>query len=132
MRSTKIETQKGFTMIASPFYHQTRSAANVAPAFLKYVSQRSLAVIMFIALAVLASVGNKQSDSKKPSLSDTSSIPIPQGYDAVLLLNPSQLADNIVRFFKDAFNDSSRREYARQQGIDVCDSLTAPCPGERE
>jgi hypothetical protein len=124
--------QKDLIMLASPFNYQTRSTAKVPPGFLKYVSQRSLAVIMFIALAVMASVGNKQSDSKKPGLGDTSSIPIPQGYDAVLLLNPSQLADNIVRFFKDAVNDSSLREYARQQGINVCDSLTASCPWERE
>ena len=119
-------------MIASPLCRQNSSTTKVAPIFLKHVSQRSIAVIMFIALAVLASFGNKPSDSQTQGLSNNSSIPIPQGYDAVLLLNPSQLADNIVRFFKDDFNDSSLREYATQQGIDVRDSLRAPSPGATE
>lgn len=66
--------------------------------------------------------------SEAPGLCKNSSIPSQRDYDAVVMLNPRQLADNIVRYFKDAFNDPSLSEYARQQGIDVSDSLITPCP----
>jgi hypothetical protein len=61
--------------------------------------------------------------SEAPGLCENSSIPSQRDYDAVVMPNPRQLADNIVRCFKDAFNDPSLSEYARQQGIDVSDSL---------
>jgi hypothetical protein len=128
----KTMLKKDLIMIASSFYHETRPAVKMTPGFLKYVNQRSLAVVMFIALALLASAGNKQSDSQKPSVSDSSSIPSSRNYDAVLMLNPSPLANNIVRHFEDALNELSLSEYTRQQRIDVSDSLATPCPNTSE
>ena len=105
MNNQKIE---GLLMITYPFYCQTPSTKK---ALLKHVSQRSLAVVLFIALAVLASVGNKPSE-RTPSPS----------------LNQGQFFDNVVRSIKDAFNDPELIEYAKEQGTDGCDSLTTPCP----
>ena len=56
--------------------------------------------------------------SEAPGLCENSSIPSQRDYDAVVMLNPRQLADNMVRYFKDAFNDPLLSEYSRQQGID--------------
>src|SRR4029078_5388218 len=44
------------------------------PMLLKYVSQRSLTVLTFIALAVVGSVGNKSFDKRKSGLSTSVSI----------------------------------------------------------
>ena len=110
-------------MIASPLYRQTASAKK-APSFLKYVTQRSLAVVLFLALAVLASFGNRPSGKTIPGLSKTMSQSGEQ--QSYLALNPRQLFENIVRSANDAFNDPALIEYAKEQGIDGCDSLTAP------
>jgi len=111
-------------MIAFPIYHQ-QPAGKKAATFLTYVTQRSLAVVMFVTLAVLASVGNKPSDNRNPGISNNScQSPALQSY---LALNPLQLFDNTMRSVKDAFNDPALIEYAKEQGIDGCDSLTTPC-----
>jgi hypothetical protein len=112
-------------MIASPLYHQKASGEKRPHTLFKYVTQRSLAVVMFVALAVLASIGNKPSDKRNPGLSNT--ICQPGDQQSYLALNPRQLFGNIVRSVKDAFNDPALIEYAKEQGIDGCDSLTTPC-----
>jgi hypothetical protein len=109
-------------MIASPFSHQKTSAKKRPHSLLKYVTQRSLAVVMFIAFTLLASVGNKSSESSRLSLSVNQS----SDEGRYLSLNPRHLFDNIARSVKDAFNDPALIEYAKEQGIDVCNSLTTP------
>jgi hypothetical protein len=112
-------------MIASPIYPQLPSKK--ASSWRKYVSQRSLAVLMFIALAVVASVGNKPADKRKPSTGI--SIGISQSLDQqrYLSLNPRQLFENVVGSIKDAFNDPALIEYANKQGADIPNSLETPC-----
>jgi hypothetical protein len=124
MRPSKTETQKGLVMIASPIYRQKPSTEKVAPSFLKYISQRSLAVAMFVALALLASVGNKPSEKSNSGL--TSKLSVSQQQEQTYLsLNPEQLFDNIVRSVKDAFNDPTLIEYAKERGEDTPDSPVA-------
>ena len=113
-------------MIASLVYRQLPSK-KVSPLG-RYVTQRSLAVLMFVALAVVASFGNKQSDKRK---SDTSTgVSASQSLDRqqYLSLNPRQLFEDVVGSIKDAFNDPALIEYANEQGADIPDSPTAPCP----
>lgn len=111
-------------MIAIPTYHQ-RPCGKKAATLLTYVTQRSLAIVMFVALAILASVGNKPSDNRNPDIGNNSCQSVAQ--QSYLALNPRELFDNIVRSVKDAFNDPALIEYAKEQGIDGCDSLTTPC-----
>src|SRR6266404_2445060 len=63
----KTMLEKGSIMIASPLYHQKGSNKKGPHSLLRYVTQRSLAVVMFIAFTFLASIGNKSSIT--PSLS---------------------------------------------------------------
>jgi hypothetical protein len=110
-------------MIATPFYYQKTPEKKGRRGLFRYVTQRSLAVVMFIAFALLASVGNKSSKSITPTLSGQQS----SDEARYLSLNPRHLFDNIARSVKDAFNDPALIEYAKEQGIDGCDSLTTPC-----
>jgi hypothetical protein len=111
-------------MIASPVYRQLPSKKTTSLG--KYVTQQSLAVLMFVALAVVASVGNKPSGNKRSDLNtNVSESPDQQRQ---LSLNPRQLFGNVVGSIKDAFNDPALIEYANEQGADIPDSLTPPCP----
>lgn len=91
-------------MTASPIYHRKSFRETAAPTLLKYVSQRSLAVLLFIALALLASVGNKSSNKRNLGLSTS-------------LANPRQLVDKVFASVKDAFDDPALIEYANEQQI---------------
>jgi len=116
------------SMIASPIYHQKPTKEKGPPMLLNYVSQRSLTVLTFIALAVVASVGNKSSDKRKSGLSTSVSISQSRAQQRYISLNPRQLFENVVGSIKDAFNDPRLIEYANEQGADIPDSLTTPCP----
>ena len=125
MRCTKTKTQKGLLMIASPSYHQNSSREKLAPTLLKYVTQRSLAVAMFVALALLASVGNKPSDKKEPGL--TSSFTISQQREQTSpSLSPRKLFDNVLRSVKDAFDDPELVQYANDQRVWDWPTLHSP------
>jgi hypothetical protein len=113
-------------MIASPVYRQLPS--KTATSLGKYVTQQSLAVLMFIALAVVASVENKPSGNKKSDLNTNVSISESADQQRRLSLNPRRLFGNVVGSIKDAFNDPAVIEYANQQGVDIPDSLTPSCP----
>jgi hypothetical protein len=104
-------------MIASPIYHRKSFREKAAPTLLKYVSQRLLAVILFIALALLASVGNKSSNKRNPGLSGSLAISQSRDQQTYLSLNPRRLVDQVVASIRDAFNDPALIEYANEQQI---------------
>lgn len=106
-------------MIASHLYHQRPTKEKEPPTLHKYVIQRSLAVLMFIALAVVASVRNKPSDKRKSGLITSFSISQSLDQQRYLSLNPRQLFENAVGSIKDAFNDPALIEYANEQGADI-------------
>jgi len=114
-------------MIASILYRQT-SGAKKASTFLKHVSQGSLAVVLFIALAVLASIGNTTSDKGSSAPSYSPSVSQPAEDEPYLSLDLGHLFAKTVWSIKDAVNDPALIEYAKEQGIDMPDSLTTPCP----
>jgi hypothetical protein len=122
----KTETQKDLIMIASPIYHRKSFREKAEPTLLKYVSQRSLAVLLFIALALLANVGNKSSDKRDPGLSSSLAVSQSRYQETYLSLNPRRLVDKVFASIKDAFNDPALIEYANEQSTDVQDLLTAP------
>jgi hypothetical protein len=117
-------------MIAPTLYRQLSSKK--ASSLGKYVTQRSLAVLMFIALAVVASVGNKPSDKRKSDLGTSVSASQSLDQQRYLSLDPRLIFENVVGSIKDAFNDPALLEYANEQGADIPDSLTAPCPNSSQ
>ncbi len=104
-------------MITSPIYYRKSFREKAAPTLLKYVSQRSLAVLLFVAFALLASVGNKSSNKRSPGLSSSLAISQARDRQTYLSLNPSPLIDKVVASVKDAFNDPALIEYANEQQI---------------
>jgi hypothetical protein len=114
-------------MIASTLYRQTSGVKKASP-FLKYVSQGSLAMVLFIALAVLASIGNRPSDKGSPGLSRSPSVSKLADNESNLSLDLGHLFAKTVGSVKDAFNDPALIEYAKEQGIDTPDSLATPLP----
>lgn len=48
-------------MFASPLSNQKSGAIKASPGFLRYLTQQTLALLMFIAFAILASIGGKES-----------------------------------------------------------------------
>ena len=114
-------------MIASTLYRRT-SGAKKASTFLKHVSGRSLAVVLFIALAVSASIGNTTSDKGSSASSFNLSVSQPAEDEPYLSLGLGHLFAKSVWSIKDAGNDRALIEYAKAQGIDIPDSLATPCP----
>ena len=112
--------EKGSIMIASPLYHEKGSNKKGPHSLLRYVTQRSLAVVMFIAFTLLASIGNKSSIT--PSLSGKQA----SDEGRYLSLDPRYLFGNIARSVKDAFNDPVLVQYANDQA--VMDSPTGTTP----
>jgi hypothetical protein len=114
-------------MIASTLYRQT-SGAKKASTFLKHVNGGPLAVVLFIALAVLPSIGNTTSDKRSSAPSYSLSVSHPAEDEPYLSLDLGHLFSKTVWSIKDAVNDAALIEYAKAQGIDIPDPLTTPCP----
>jgi len=102
---------------------------------------RVLATAMFIALAVLASIGGKESQTKQPSFDKgtigdltvrhqdqggCADVTKPGAAEKSSPMISWQSVARTVNNFKEAFNYPSLIEYANQQGIDTADSTTAP------
>jgi len=97
---------------------------------------RVLATALFIAFAVLASIGGKESQTKQPwfdkgTVGDLTIRHQDQGGCAGAPKKSSPIISwrsvaTVVNNFKEAFNDPSLIDYANQQGIGIADSTTAP------
>ena len=118
----KTNLEKDLIMIASPFYHEKAAREKGPHSLLKYVTQRSLAVVMFLAFTLLASVGNRSSQSTTRSLIGKQS----SDQGRYLSLNPRHLFDNIARSVKDAFNDPALVQYANDQAVMDSPTVTTP------
>ena len=128
-------------MFASPLNHQKPSPSSVPYTLRRYLTMRVLATAMFIAFAVMASIGGKESQTKQPwfdkgTIGDLTIRHQDQGGCAgatkpdapkksTLRISWQSVA-TMVNNFKEAFNDPSLIEYANQQGIGMADSTTAP------
>ena len=128
-------------MFASPLNHRKPGTSPVPSTLRRYLTMRVLATAMFIAFAVLASVGGKESRTKQLSLgkgtigdltirhqdqggcADVAKPGAPKKSSPMISL---QSVVTMVNDFKEAFNDPSLIEYANQQGIDIPDSPTTP------
>jgi len=103
----------------------------------------TLALIMFVALALLNTTRGKEAETREPAPVETtrSEVIIDKQHDNVpnvvtetagQTMSPPltlwQFMGRIINAFKGAFNAPSLIEYANQQGIGVADSPTAPLP----
>ena len=128
-------------MFASPLNTQKLGTSSVPYALRRYLTMRVLATVMFIAFAVLASTGGKESKLKKPSFDKgPMGDPIIRHQDqggCVGMTKPGkpiksspiiswQSVATMVNSFKEAFNDPSLIECANQQATGIPDSPTAP------
>ena len=131
-------------MLSASFVHHQKAPArcvSVISPFLRHLNMRTLAFIMFAALALLNTTRGKEAETREPAPVETtkSAVIIDKQHDNVpnvvtkaagQTMSPpltlSQFMGRIINAFKGAFNDPSLIEYANQQGIGIADSPTAP------
>src|SRR6202162_6525759 len=126
-------------MFTSPINHHNPGTNPAPSSHPRYLTMRVLATAMVIALAVLASIGGKGSQTKQPlfdkgAIGDLTIRHQDQGgcADVTKPGEPKksspmiswQSVATMVNGFKEAFNDPSLIEYANQQGIGTLDSPT--------
>jgi hypothetical protein len=123
-------------MFSHSFYHQLPASVRVRSTLHKYLNQRTLALLMFIVLALLGTIGGKESQTKQPSfdkgtIGDLTIRHQDQGGCAGAPKKSSpiiswQSVATVVNNFKEAFNDPSLIDYANQQATGIPDSPKVP------
>jgi hypothetical protein len=123
-------------MFSHSFYHQLPASVRVRSTLHKYLNQRTLALLMFIVLALLGTIGGKESQTKQPSfdkgtIGDLTIRHQDQGGCAGAPKKSSpiiswQSVATVVNNFKEAFNDPSIIDYANQQATGIPDSPKVP------
>src|ERR1700741_3044623 len=112
-------------------YHQHLQCwlAPLSP-LLKHVTMRTLALLMFLGVALLNTTDGKDAQTKEPSAEVNKTEVVTKSGDEsspVALVILWQFTRWIVQAFTAAANDPSLIEYAKQQGTDTLDSQTTPC-----
>jgi hypothetical protein len=117
-------------MFASPLNHHKPGTSPVPYTLRRYLTMRVLAIALFIAFAVLASIGGKETQGKQPlfdksTVGDLTLRHQDQGgcADATKPGAPKksspiisrQSVATVVNNFEEAFNDPSIIDYANQQ-----------------
>ncbi len=100
--------------------------------FLKHVNMRTLALLMFLGVALLNTTDGKDAQTKQPAAGISNTEVVTDGRHESSPVAPLilwQLTKRIVQAFRAAVNDPSLIEYARQQGSDIPDLQTTPCQG---
>jgi len=128
-------------MFSHSFYRQMPASVRVRSTLHKYLNQQTLALLMFIVLALLGTIGGKESQIKQPSfdkgtIGDLTIRNQDQGGCAGATKPGApkksspiiswQSVAAILNSFKEAFNDPSLINYANQQATGIPDSPAAP------
>ena len=128
-------------MFASPLNHHKPGTSPVPYTLRRYLTMRVLATALFIAFALLASIGGKETQTKQPlfdksSVGDLTLRHQDQGGCAgatkpgtTKKSTPTiswQSVATMVNNFKEAFNDPSIIDYANQQATGIPDSPRVP------
>jgi hypothetical protein len=122
-------------MFASPLNDRKPGTSPVPYTLRRYLTMRVLATALFIAFALLASIGGKETQTKQPlfdksTVGDLTLRHQDQGgcADAPKKSSPMiswQSIATVMNNFKEAFNDPSIIDYANQQATGIPDSPTA-------
>ena len=108
-----------------------RSLAPLSP-FLKHVNMPTLALLMFLGVALLNTTDGKDAQTKEPAAGISNTEVVTDGRHESSPVAPLilwQFTRWIVQAFTAAVNDPSLIEYAKQQGTDTLDLQTTPCRG---
>jgi len=100
--------------------------------FLKHVNMRTLALLMFLGVALLNTSDAKDAQTKEPAAGISNTKVLTDGRHESSPVAPLilwRLTKRIAQAFTSAVNDPSLIEYARQQGSDIPDLQTTPCQG---
>jgi len=100
--------------------------------FLKHVNMRTLALLMFLGVALLNTTDGKDAQTKEPAAGISNTEVVTDGRHESSPVAPLilwQLTKRIAQAFTAAVNDQSLTEYAKQQGTDTRDLQTTPCRG---
>jgi len=100
--------------------------------FLKHVNMRTLALLMFLGVALLNTTDGKDAQTKEPAAGISNTEVVTDGRHESSPVAPLilwQLTKRIAEAFTAAVNDPSLTEYAKQQGTDTRDLQTTPCRG---
>jgi hypothetical protein len=136
----KERNRKTYIMFASPLNHHNPGTSPLPYTPRRLLTMRVLPTEMFIVFAVLASIGNKEFQTKQPSFDkgtigdltvrhqdqgDCADVTKPGAKKSSLMISWQSVATTLNNF-KEVFNDPSLIEYANQQGIDIADSTSVP------
>jgi len=119
---------------ASGVHHHKQPQLWLAPLspFLKHVNMPTLALLMFLGVALLNTSEGKDAQTKEPAAGISNTEVVTDGRHESSPVAPLilwQFTRRIVQAFTAAVNDPSLIEYAKQQGPDTRDLQTTPCRG---
>ena len=100
--------------------------------FLKHVNMCTLALLMFLGVALLNTTDGKDAQTKEPASGISNTEVVTNGRNESSHMAPLilwQLTKRIAQAFTAAVNDPSLIEYAKQQGTDTLDLQTTRCRG---
>jgi hypothetical protein len=100
--------------------------------FLKHVNMRTLALLMFLGVALLNTTDGKDAQTKEPAAGISNTEVVIDGRHESSPVAPLilwELTKRIAQAFTAAVNDPSLIEYAKQRGTDTRDLQTTPCRG---
>ena len=100
--------------------------------FLKHVNMPTVALLMFLGVALLNTTDGKDAQGKEPAAGIGNTEVVTNGRHESSPVAPLilwQLTKRIAQAFTAAVNDPSLIEYAKQQGTDTLDLQTTPCRG---
>jgi len=109
---------------------QPESRLTVLSPFLKHVNMRTLALLMFLGVALLNTTDGKDAQTKEPAAGISNTEVVTDGRHESLPVAPLilwQFTRGIVQAFTAAVNDPSLIEYAKQQRTDIPNLQTTPC-----
>ena len=128
-------------MFSHSFYHQMRASVRVRSTLHKYLNQQTLALLMFIVLALLGTIGGKESQMKQPSFNKgaigdltirhqdqdgCAGVTKPGAPKKSSPIISWQSVATVVNSFREAFNDPSLIDYANQQATGIPESPAVP------
>ena len=114
------------------YHNQTQCWLTPLSPFLKHVNMPTVALLMFLGVALLNTTNGKDAQTKElaAGISNTEVVTNgPHESSPVAPLILWQLMKRIAQAFTAAVNDPSLIEYAKQQGTDTLDLQTTPCRG---
>jgi hypothetical protein len=114
------------------YHQQLQCRLSPLSPLLKHVTMRTLALLMFLGVALLNTTDGKDAQTKEPSAEINKTELVTNSGAESSPVAPFilwQFTRWVVQAFTAAVNDPSLIDYAKQQGTDTRDLQTTPCRG---